>query len=850
MSAPAIHLARPECDDAQANECLLLSKITVPSLPAWTVSRRRIEKLISDAAQKPLTLVAGPAGAGKTIALASWCGSTAGPVAWISVDCYDNRPQLFWSYLVASLRRADVAAAGPGRAGWSRDSMDHGFLLRLASVLAVQDPPVVLVLDDLHVLTNRRLLDDLSYVLQHARAGLRLVLASRTYAPAPLRRLLLAGDLAEVPAADLAFTVPEAGRLLAQHDVTLSPAALEILTRRTEGWAAGLRLSALAMRSHPDPDQFAMDFGPEDSAILGYLAGEVLDAQPARVRNLLMKTSILNRVNDDLADELTGDRQAAGMLPALAEANAFIQPLGHGWYRYHSVFAEVLRLMLRREAGYEVGELRRRATRWLRRNGRLADAVSQAAAATDWPLAARTVIDELAVARLMDPRTAGPLADEVRRLPTDPASDPPPSLLAAAAVAVRDRRPDAARHLLRVADGMLDRLPAEEEVTSRLAAAQIRLALARQSGDLDLAAAAVAEGERLLAAIPDDQLTSHPEARVWLLVGRGVVELWKGHFGTAADLIDAAAAAGADASERADCAGLSALLEAVQGRLGHGAELASAVLPSEGSCAASSRSSAAAEIALAWVHLEHAQLDDTRGQLAQAQNTLRSHPDKLIAALAYLVAARHSLAIGRPDPAAEMTGRARRGWSPPAWLDHLLTLAESHAHARAGKTTAAIENAQRAQPGATSDAAVALARAWLSSGNPEAASQALAPFAATNAQAVPERVGVEACLVKARLRHSAGDSAGVRRALEQALRLAEPEQLRLPFRLEWAWLEPVLRNDPGLAHAFRRLFDPAGATPRRGIPGLGVPGSGRAAAGRTRPGRAAAGPQGAGPSAP
>ncbi|HZC41884.1 MAG TPA: AAA family ATPase, partial [Streptosporangiaceae bacterium] len=691
----------------EAGEDLLLSKIKAPALPDWTVSRPRVEKLLAAGVRRPLTVVTGPPGAGKTILAASWLAarSEPGPAAWMSVDRYDNQPGTFWLYLAEALRRGGVPVPPPGQACVRGDSARHEFLLRLASALAGQAPPAVLVLDDIHLLTSQRTLDELAYLLRYASAGLRLVITSRMDPLLPLHRFRLTGDLAEIRAGDLAFTATEAGLLLGLHGISLSPAALAALTERNEGWAAGLRLAALSMRGHPDPDQFVKEFSAEDSAILGYLVDEVLDSEPAGARDLLMKTSILDRVSADLARELTGDGQAAGVLAAQAQANAFIQPLGHDWYRYHSLFADVLRLKLRREPRCDVGELHRRAARWFRRHGSLADAVRHAAAAGDWELAARTVVDEMGAGRLIEPRAGEPLAGTFQRMPPDPVPSQAPPLLVAAGMAVREHRAAAAASLLSVAQQRLQRLPAADEAPSRLAIAQLRLALARQAGDLALAEDSVAAAERVLRHFPADLLTRHPGVRAQVMAGRGAVEAWRGRFDSAADLLaaaaarldDAAAADDGSARDRAGYLGQHALIEALQGRLGRAAGLAAAAatggqpgLPPPG---------AAAGLALAWAHLEHDRLADSRSQLEQAEHALRARPDKLEAALAALVAARLKVASGRPRAALDLLGRAWHGWSPPSWLGRQLLLADSLARAAAGDTGEAAASARRAGTG-------------------------------------------------------------------------------------------------------------------------------------------------------
>jgi LuxR family maltose regulon positive regulatory protein len=213
-----------------------------------------------------LTVVTGPLGAGKTTALALWAVAEPGIVAWVCLDDFDNRPGVFWSYVVAALRESGVtlpralAAAMRGRVG------DHVFLLQLAAALAAQDPPVTLVLDDMHLLTAPKVLDGLDYVLRNVGPGLHLVASSRMDPLLPVHRYRLAGELAEIRASDLAFSTAEAGLLLARHGSTLTACQLECLIRRTEGRAAGLRLAAVSLDAHPDPDQFFKELATEGSA--------------------------------------------------------------------------------------------------------------------------------------------------------------------------------------------------------------------------------------------------------------------------------------------------------------------------------------------------------------------------------------------------------------------------------------------------------------------------------------------------------------------------------------------------------------------------------------------------------
>ena len=793
----------------RAGDPLLASKITIPGIPGWLVPRPRLDQLIGHGTRALVTTVTGPPGAGKTMALALWAAGRgpAGPVGWVCVDDYDNRPRVFWSYVLAALRRAGVsiprAMSGPARRG----AADHEFLTRFAALIADQDPPVTLILDDIHLLTAPRVLDGLGYVLRHGGPGLRLVASARWDPLLPLHRYRLTGDLTEIRASDLAFTVPEARSLLAQHGVTLSPGSLERLTRRTEGWAAVVRLAAISMDGHGDPDQFVKGLIAEDSAVAGFLVEEVLGAQPAAVRNFLLRTSILDRINEGLAGALAGDGRDAAVLPDLARANALVQRDDGGWYRYHSLFAAVLRLKLRREHPGELPALHLRAARWYRRSGHLAEAVRHAASAGDWLFAARTVLDELAIDQLLDPPGHEPLASGFRQMPRGRDWAQAQPLLVAAAIDFAHGEDAVCEASLNAAEGLLGRLPAGDEIGSRLAAALIRLGLARRRGDLDAARAAADRAQGLADAIPDDRLARHPGIRAQVLAGRGAVEFWSGEF-------DAAAASFASGvppereSQRADCLGHLALIEALRGRLTRAAELAAEAVgrPGDDPDRQAVPASPAAELALASVHLDRSELSRSRRWLKRADEALRARPDKLAGAVAGMVAARHSLAEGHAQPALEAADRAGQGWSPPAWIEHRLMVLRSRACAAAADLPSAVDAAAQAGPQASLGARVALARAWLAAGDRPAAGRVLA--GAPLADGPPDRDLVAAWLLDAQLGYQAGDRDRGRRSLGHALRLAEPEQFRLPFALERGWLRPVLRLDPDLARPYRRLLEP------------------------------------------
>src|SRR3984957_13944509 len=728
------------------DETILTSKIVPPALPGWLVPRTRIDERVDAGRQGLLTVVSGPPGAGKTMAMASWAATRASlpPVAWVTLDEYDNRPRAFWSYVVEAVRRAGVQIP---RNVWApgRGRVDQAFLLRLTAAITASGAPVVLVLDDLHLVTEPRTMNGLTRLLANARPQLSLVVGSRSDPLLPLHRYRLAGELTEIRAGELAFSVGEAGQLMEQHGIALPADSLAFLTGRTDGWVAALRLAAISMATHPDPAQFVKHVAAEDSAVAGYLVEEVLNTLPAAMRSFLLRTSILDQVNGDLASELARAEPATD-LPAMAQANALIQPLGGGWYRYHPLLADVLRLKLRRESPGLERDLHRRAARWLRKNRTPAEAARQAVAGGDWQLAAQIAVDELVIDQLLEPPGVQPLAGVLQRIPQDHAWSQPQPLLVTASLRLASNGDDSAGAALAVADQMLDQIPPDEEIPSRLARAVIRLSLARRRGDLGAAQVAAADATALVAKIPADQLALRPDLGAQVKAARGALEVWAGDFDHAAVTLSAAAAAAQHTGQRADCLGHLALLEALRGRLSRAAELAAAAGPDRDRQArADESSSCAATVAMAYVHVERNELPEARRCLRRADEILQLGPDKLIGAVACLVAARGFLAQRRPGPVAALVDRARHGWSPAPWLEQRLLLAQSQAHLAQGNVASGVEAARRAGADSSLEAAAALARAWLAGGNVQAARRALAGGSAARDQ-VPDHVRLQAWL--------------------------------------------------------------------------------------------------------
>jgi LuxR family maltose regulon positive regulatory protein len=339
---------------------------------------------------RPLTLIRGPAGSGKSLLLAQWRLSALGDhrVAWLSLDEGDNAPVRFWSYVIAALRSV-LPEFGEAPLSLLRapgvDLMDET-LPALINELLETPSDTVLLLDDYHVIHHEAIHAGMGFLVEHVPRNHRLVIASRSEPPLPLARLRARGSLSEIDAEQLAFSESEAEYLLNEvHQLGLAADPVSRLHRRTEGWAAGLYLAALSLHDRQDAEQLIAGFSGDDRRIVDYLAGEVLDQQPDAVLTFLVCTSVLERFCAPLCDAVTGAGDARAMLEQLERSNYFLIPLDprREWYRYHHLFAELLRHELERRQPESSVELHRRAGHWLANAGLISEAVPHMVAAGD-----------------------------------------------------------------------------------------------------------------------------------------------------------------------------------------------------------------------------------------------------------------------------------------------------------------------------------------------------------------------------------------------------------------------------------------------------------------------------------
>jgi LuxR family maltose regulon positive regulatory protein len=372
----------------------------------------------------PLTVLSAPAGFGKTTMLTEWLASLAAElpcVGWLSLDARDNDPALFWTYLVTAIQTAvDDVGADALRLLMSSPSSVESALAALLNDLDGLTSELILVLDDYHLIQAPEVHEGMAFLLEHQPARLHLVVATRVDPPLPLARTRARGQLLEIRAVDLRFTAEESAAYLNETmGLGLTDRDVEALDGRTEGWIAALQLAALSMQGRADVGTFIADFAGDDRYIVDYLVEEVLARQSTDVRRFLLQTCVLDRLTGPLCDAITGRDDGKATLVALERANLFLVPLDdkRQWYRYHHLFADVLRAHLVEEPGDEIAGLHRRASTWFAANGDTAQAVSHALAAGDVGAAADLM--ERALPVVQRERREGELARWLEALPAE-----------------------------------------------------------------------------------------------------------------------------------------------------------------------------------------------------------------------------------------------------------------------------------------------------------------------------------------------------------------------------------------------------------------------------------------------
>ena len=768
------------------------------------VSRPVLFERLSAAAPGTVTLVCAPAGSGKTVLLRSWAAQIEEPVGWVTVERGERDSQRFCLHVIDALADAagdDVierVSPAPGFAG-------AVVLERLLAELERLDEPVQLVIDDLHELDSEDALAWLEMLLARLPAALCVVLATREEPALGLHRLRLTGELAELRGPELRFSLDETRALFRTGELTLSDTAIASLHERTEGWAAGLRLAAISLAAHPDPERFVREFSGSERTVAGYLVAEVLEGQPPEVRDLLLRTSLLARVNGPLADSLTGGTGAEAILQRLEDQNAFVTALdaARTWFHYHHLFADLLRLELRRVEPATIPSLHRAAASWLEQEGDVVEAIRHHQAAADWAPAARLLLDNYLTLTM---------AGRGETLHALLGVFPPDAHL-------EDGNLAAALSIDNILHGLLDEAAAQLDVARRLAAAapagrrrvfQVYLAileveLARRRSDLPGAREATRGLEAALgAASAADELPVPPDYRALALMNLGIAELWAGRPEDARQHLEDALGTTRRISRpyiEVGCLAHLAIAAPLNGQpLPLALELSERAIAIAEEHGWTNQSMATGAFAMAGMALVRmGRFAEAEHHLARAEECLRAAADPGTEVVVHHARGMLSFGDGRFDEAVAEFARAQDLERLLAG-EHVFTVDVRGRALQVRVRMGDKEAAQLALAGLSPDQRnragmrIGLAALELEQDNPEGAAEALAPVLDGSAPALHQRwARVEALLLDATARDRLGDRRAAEDSLEAALDLAEPEGLILPF-LVWPNRELLERH--------------------------------------------------------
>jgi LuxR family maltose regulon positive regulatory protein len=370
---------------------LLATKSYIPPARPNRVPRPRLIEQLNRS--RPLTLIAAPAGFGKTTLLSDWIPHSEQCVTWLSLDEDDNDPIRFWVYVVAALQRLrpDLGESASALLQSPQPPPITSILSMLINEISSFPENFFIILDDYHLIKTQSIHEALTFLLDHLPPQMHLIITTRADPPLPIPRLRARNHLTELRADDLRFTSNETAVFLNElMGLRLSSENIAVLEARTEGWIAGLQLAALSMQGREDVTSFIRAFSGSHRHVLTYLAEEVLERCSADTLNFLLQTSVLDRLCGPLCDAVTGDSGGQARLENLEHANLFLIPLDEEatWYRYHHLFAEVLRAKLQQSQSDRIPELHHRAGEWLEQQGFMAEAVSHAFVSQDFERAA------------------------------------------------------------------------------------------------------------------------------------------------------------------------------------------------------------------------------------------------------------------------------------------------------------------------------------------------------------------------------------------------------------------------------------------------------------------------------
>jgi LuxR family transcriptional regulator, maltose regulon positive regulatory protein len=505
------------------------------SVAAGLVYRDALLQKLDRAVTKRVTVISAPPGSGKTTLLTEWVDhSTAPPrVAFVPVARGQEHAQAFWHAVLDAVHSPALSIDPEPRSTATAELEGEQLVDEVLSEVAKQVEGAVLIIDDRHELRSAEALSQLEHLLAVLPGSARVVLSSRRDPPIRLHQFRLAGEIAEIRAGDLRFTERETRALLAASEISLSDAGAAALYQRTEGWAAGLRLAVISLSSHADPERFVAEFSGTDRAIGEYLMAEMLERQPSEVQSMLLRTSLVDRISGELADVLASRSGSERTLLELQDANAFVVSLDatRTWFRYHHLLADFLRLELRRTLADELPELHRRAARWFADHGEIVDAVKHTLAAGDWPDAARLVADHSS--RWVLDGEGGTIRAVLQAFPEGASADHPDLALAHAAAELNQGRLEEGAAQLALAESHVHSAPPARRRSLALAIADLRLVVARRSGQVSEVVEQVALLKASISDGTSDQIAMSGELRTVVLLNLGIVETWSGQLADA-----------------------------------------------------------------------------------------------------------------------------------------------------------------------------------------------------------------------------------------------------------------------------------------------------------------------------
>jgi LuxR family transcriptional regulator, maltose regulon positive regulatory protein len=766
------------------------------SVAAGLLAREDLIQTLDRAVTKRVTVISAPPGSGKTSLLRAWAdrSSRLRRIAFVSVDRGERDAQRFWSTVLAAIRRSTRATDRETKAPAIAAPEGDEVIDRVVAEVAEQVKPVVLVIDDLHELRSADALAQLERLLGTLPASTRVVLSSRRDPSFRLHQLRLAGEVAEIRAGDLRLSERETRELLAASGISLSDAGAAALYERTEGWVAGLRLAAIALSRHADPERFVAEFSGTDRAIGEYLMAEMLERQPGEVQRLLLRTSLVDRVNGELADLLTGRPGSERVLLELEDANAFVVSTDaqRTWFRYHQLLSDFLRLELRRSLADEVPELHRRAAQWFADRGEVVEAVGHMVAAGDWPEAARLVADH-SFGWVLD-HQAGTISAVLRCFPTGASVDHPDLALAHAANNVNEGRLDEATAQLALAESRIQSAAPARRRRLEVASASLRLAIARRSGQFSQ----VIDLVRLLDASIADESHGHnaidPELRGIALMNLGIVEVWSGRLVDAERHLSEGAALG-------HTIGWPYLEVACRSHQGFPSRLVSIAEARERGrqavalaerCGLDDRPILAPALgAVGGMAVWTGDFEEAEGWLRRAWDVAEPHADPAAAVLLHVATAMLQAAQGHLRSVLEELMAAQQTQSLLTGVHALaprITGWLAGTQARLGRPDAGRATLARFPADSERMGAVHNGRAviCLTEGDPEAALDALADVRDATPPCPDLFTLVEAHLLAGTALLSMGDRRAAAAAAEAALAAAEPDRLIFPFAMTGA----------------------------------------------------------------